>query len=300
MERTSAGRIAERMRNLVPPALIAVQALAGPAAPARAQAPEPGGVIVSTDWLAGRLNDPSVVVIAATDEAGYARGHIPGARLLPHMATLGDGHRLLPAEALAGALARAGAHDGARIVLYGDRPMEIGWAYMTFASVGHADRVSLLGGNLAAWIADGHAVSHDAVPPARGRLTPRPAPDVRVDASWVRERLEDRGVRVLDVRSTAEWNGGHLPGATLVAWQDLYKSQEQLRFKPREELRALFARAGVAPGQQVVTYCAIGMRASLMYFAARHVGLDARVYVGSYEDWRARPGYPIVREPDRR
>jgi thiosulfate/3-mercaptopyruvate sulfurtransferase len=282
------------------PALIAAHALAAPAPPARAQAPEPADMIVPTAWLARRLNDPSVVVIAATNPAEYARGHIPGARLLAHMATLGDGHRLLPAEALAGALARAGAHDGARIVLYGDRPMEIGWVYMTLASVGHADRVSLLDGNLAAWIADGHAVSRDEVPPASGRLTPRPAPDVGVDASWVRERLEHRGVKVLDVRSTAEWNDGHLPGATLVAWQDLYRSRDQLRFKPREEIRALFARAGVVPGQQVVTYCAIGMRASLMYFAARYVGLDARVYVGSYEDWRARPGYPILREPDRR
>jgi 3-mercaptopyruvate sulfurtransferase SseA len=37
------------------------------------------------------------------------------------------------------------------------------------------------------------------------------------------------------------------------------------------------------------------MRASLMYFAARHAGHDARVYVGSYSDWSTRSGYPVVR-----
>ncbi len=31
-----------------------------------------------------------------------------------------------------------------------------------------------------------------------------------------------------------------------------------------------------------------------MYFAARYVGVPARVYVGSWEDWRRQPGYPIA------
>ncbi|MGE5837626.1 MAG: rhodanese-like domain-containing protein [Acidobacteriota bacterium] len=54
-------------------------------------------------------------------------------------------------------------------------------------------------------------------------------------------------------------------------------------------------KAGVKPGDQVVTYCAVGMRASLMYFAARYAGVPARVYVGSLEDWPRQPGYPVVR-----
>jgi len=37
------------------------------------------------------------------------------------------------------------------------------------------------------------------------------------------------------------------------------------------------------------------MRASLMYFAARHAGAPARVYVGSFEDWQRQAGFPIAR-----
>jgi len=85
-----------------------------------------------------------------------------------------------------------------------------------------------------------------------------------------------------------------LPGATLVLWQDLFADQRTLKFKPLDEIRALFARAGVAKNQQVVTYCAVGMRASLMYFAARAAGVPARVYVGSYQDWRHDSSNPIV------
>jgi thiosulfate/3-mercaptopyruvate sulfurtransferase len=108
--------------------------------------------------------------------------------------------------------------------------------------------------------------------------------------------LEKPGVRVLDVRTTREWDAGRLPGATFVLWQDLYASAETRRFKTPDEIRALFAKAGVKSGDQVVTYCAVGMRASLMYFAATRIaGLPGRVYVGSMRDWEQQPGYPIVR-----
>jgi thiosulfate/3-mercaptopyruvate sulfurtransferase len=264
------------------------------AAPAAAQAPA-AEMVVSTAWLAEHLKHPDVAVIAVVDADDYVRGHIPGARRVSHDVTLAPNHRLAPADRLARIFAEAGARDDARIVLYGDSPMETGWIYMALASLGHAGRVSLLSGNLSAWIADGHPVSKDAVTAGTGTLTPRPAPDVVVDAPWVRARLDDASVKVIDARTTREWNNGRLPGATLVLWQDLYQDTNQMRFKPREEIRALLVKAGVIPGQQVVTYCAIGMRASLMYFAARYAGYNARVYVGSWQDWSARSGYPIVR-----
>jgi len=244
-------------------------------------------LLVSTDWLAQHVNDPQVRVIATGERGRFDRGHIPGARFLEHMDTLGGGHRLLPPDTLAAVLAKAGAADGTHVVLYGDSPMTTGWVYMAIASVGHAD-VSLLDGNLELWRSQGHPVSTDAAPAASGTLTARPAADIAVDAAWVKDHLKSPDVKILDVRTTGEWNDGYLPGATLILWQDLFADQRTQKFKSPEEIRALFAKAGVQPGQQVVTYCAVGMRASLMYWAARSAGLPARVYVGSWSDWSAR------------
>jgi thiosulfate/3-mercaptopyruvate sulfurtransferase len=259
-----------------------------------AQAPGP---VVTTAWLASRAGDANVVVISSDDEQRFAAGHIAGARVMPHERMLGDNHRLLPADALARVLAGTGASDTTHVVLYGDQPMATGWLYMAFATLGHADRVSMLDGNLALWRSEKRAVATGVAPAAtRGKLTPRPAPDVQVDAAWLRDRLEKPGVRVLDVRTTREWDAGRLPGATFVLWQDLYASAETRRFKTPDEIRALFAKAGVKSGDQVVTYCAVGMRASLMYFAATRIaGLPGRVYVGSMRDWEQQPGYPIVK-----
>ena len=250
---------------------------------------------VSIEWLQQHLTDPQVRVIATGDQGHFERGHIPGARFLEHMETLGSGHTLLPPDKLAAVLAKAGVADGIHVVLYGDSPMTTGWVFMSIASVGHEADVSMLDGAIDLWRAEGHEVSTKAAPPVTGTLTVHPAADLAVDAAWVKSHLDSPAIRLLDVRTTNEWNGGHVPNATLVLWQDLFADQRSLKFKPDEELRALFAKAGVKPGQQVVTYCAVGMRASLMYWAAKSVGLPARVYVGSWQDWSRSPENPVVR-----
>jgi thiosulfate/3-mercaptopyruvate sulfurtransferase len=251
--------------------------------------------IVSTEWLQAHLTDPQVRVIYVGSQDDYGHGHIPGARLLDHMVTVGDGHRLAAPDVLARAFVRAGAADGAQVVLYGDSPMATGWVYMALASIGHGDEVSWLDGGMAVWEREKRPTSK-AVPAAgNGVLSPLPAPDTLVDAAWVRSRLESPAVKILDVRTKDEWDRGHLPGATLVLWQDLFADPRAMTFKSRDEIRALLARAGVAPNQEVVTYCAVGMRASLMYWAARTAGVPARVYVGSWQDWSRDASNPVVR-----
>jgi thiosulfate/3-mercaptopyruvate sulfurtransferase len=260
--------------------------------------------MVSTAWLQSHLSDPQVRVVYTGDRGAYERAHIPGARFIDHMDTLSGqmsaggsmDHHMLPIPELAKALAaKAGAADDTHIVLYGDQPMQIGWIYMTLAAVGHGGDVSLLDGGMNLWRSENRPVTADIPPPAAGTLTVRPAPDVIVDAPYVKARLQSPDVKVLDVRTTMEWNNGHLPGATLILWQDLYADQRMLKFKTVDEIRALLTQAGVAPNQSVVTYCAVGMRASLMYWAARTAGIPARVYVGSWQDWQRDSGNPIVK-----
>jgi thiosulfate/3-mercaptopyruvate sulfurtransferase len=266
-----------------------------PAGHVARQDPTPG-LVVSPDWLNQHLNDPKVRVIATGDRAQYDRGHIPGARFISHEDTIShENHALLAPAPLAAVLARAGAGDAVRIVLYGDSPMTTGWLFMALASIGHGDHVSILDGTIEVWRGNGRTVSTTVPPAAPGRLTPKAADDVVVAAPWVRERLEKPGVKLLDVRSDRERANGYLPGSTLVIWRDLFSDPDRAVFKSRDEIRALLARAGVGATDQVVTYCAIGMRASLMYFAARYAGFPARVYVASFEDWQRHSGYPIVR-----
>jgi thiosulfate/3-mercaptopyruvate sulfurtransferase len=117
---------------------------------------------VSTAWLQAHLTDPQSRVICTGTRDDYDRAHIPGARFVDHMDTVATDHRLLPPDALAKALAKAGAADGTHIVLYGDRPMETGWLYMTLAAIGHSDDVSMLDGGIRLWQDEKRPISSTA------------------------------------------------------------------------------------------------------------------------------------------
>jgi thiosulfate/3-mercaptopyruvate sulfurtransferase len=251
--------------------------------------------IVSPEWLQAHLSDPRVQVVYVGDQKDYERAHIPGARVMDHMETVGDNHSLPAPAALARALARAGAADNVHVVLYGDSPMANGWVYMALASIGHGNDVSMLDGGFASWQSEKRPISTTTPPAGKGPLTPRAAPGVVVDASWVRSRIESPSIRLLDVRTTQEWDQGHLPGATLVLWQDLYADPKAQKFKSIEEIRALLTRAGVTGDKEAVTYCMVGMRAGLMYWAAHAAAVPVHVYAGSWHDWERDKANPIVR-----
>jgi thiosulfate/3-mercaptopyruvate sulfurtransferase len=268
--------------------IIALAAVASTAAPS----------LVSTEWLQAHLNDAQVRIICVGQPGEYELAHIPGARLLDPVDTMnmgGDGRRLAPVEALVRTFTAAGAADGAHVVLYGSSPMATGWVYMALMSIGHGDDVSWLDGGIRLWQMEDRPISTSAPVPGTGPLTVRPGPDAIVDSTWVRNHLDSPTTKILDVRTDQEWRNGHLPNATLISWQDLFQDLRAQKFKSPDEIRGLLARAGVQPNQEIVTYCAVGMRASLMFWAARAVGVPARVYVGSWQDWSKNLANPVVK-----
>ena len=283
--------------------LLAALALPAPLAAQSRSDAQTGEMLVSTEWLAGRLNDPGVVVIHVADRREtYDRGHIPGARFLEYgkIATEVGGVpvELPPVAQLEEALEAVGASDGARIVVVG-HPMSAARVWATLDHLGHGGHTSVLDGGLDVWRAEGRPVTQEEPPAARGALTPRVQPERFVDAEWVRGHLNDPRHALIDARPHAEYataagaHGGqlaegHVPGARNLYWEELIVSRERPVFKSRDELRALYRAAGADEGDTVVAYCFIGMRASVAYFVGRLLGYETKLYDGSWVDWSAR------------
>jgi thiosulfate/3-mercaptopyruvate sulfurtransferase len=254
--------------------------------------------IVSSAWLQAHLTDPQVRVVYVGSADTYKMGHIPGARLLERMDTVQmgpTGHRMAPPDTLVKAFTKVGVADGVRVVLYGDTPMETGWVNSALATIGHGAEVSWLDGGLVSWEKEKRPLETAAPPAGNGPLTARPAPDLFVDAAWMRAHLDAPATKILDVRTQGEWNNGHIPNATLILWQELYSDVRAQKLKSPEEIKALLTKAGVAPGQEVVTYCAVGMRASLMAWAAQAAGVPVKIYIGSWQDWSRDSKNPIAK-----
>jgi thiosulfate/3-mercaptopyruvate sulfurtransferase len=265
-------------------------------------------LLVSTEWLAEHLNDPAVVVLqVGRDEAEYGAGHVPGARFLPLGSIIverdGVPNELPEIGALTEAFQRVGVSDESHVVVYGDLGgLAAARAFFTLDFLGHP-RVSLLDGGLEAWQVEGRHLSTEPATVQRGSFTPRPVPSRVVTARWVQQRLGDPQYVLIDARPTPQYTGedagglrpGHIPGAQNIFWRTALRSDDDLRLKDAETLRAMYAAAGAASGKTVVTYCRTGMQASHAYFVARYLGYDALMYDGSWVDWSRREELPVAR-----
>lgn len=140
---------------------------------------------------------------------------------------------------------------------------------------------------------------------------------VLVDTDWVRDRLNDERVRLLDVSSEPEvYIEGHLSGAHHLHWRsDLTARQGPLGAPvvSREALERVLGARGVTEDDTVVLYddC-LGVYAARAYWVLKYYGHeDVRLYDGGRSAWVAAgealtaddpPGEPtiyVARPPNR-
>jgi thiosulfate/3-mercaptopyruvate sulfurtransferase len=276
----------------------------GLGAPSGAVKPDTS-LLVSTDWLARSLGDPSVIVIVVdrTDSA-YHAGHIPGARYLPY-ASLGqtvDGVQLeLPSpDSIKNLFESVGVSNGSHVVLTG-RPLTVTRAFYTLDYIGMA-RVSALDGGFTKWNREGRRSETTNPAIVRGHITPAPRPEIVAKAPWVLDRVGKNGFSFIDTRTDSEYLGlssrgglrslGHLDGARRLEWQEAFTDSNDFSPKSLAELGKMWGER-VTPGDTVIAYCYIGYRASGSYFISRLLGYPAKLYDGSYDEW-AKLKYPTV------
>jgi thiosulfate/3-mercaptopyruvate sulfurtransferase len=111
---------------------------------------------------------------------------------------------------------------------------------------------------------------------------------VHADLAWVAARVGDGDAVLVDTRSPAEYERGHIPGAVGWDWFNAVPPGSWDATRDPAELRVEWAALGVEPSREVVVYCRSGMRASHTYVALRHAGFErVRLYDGSWQEWEA-------------
>jgi thiosulfate/3-mercaptopyruvate sulfurtransferase len=259
------------------------------------------GLLVSPAELAAALKDPATVVIAVgNSEDEFIAGHVPGARFVRYDQIAVDvgglQSELPPVDQLRAVLSAAGIADTSKVIVYGSA-IAATRMFFTLDYFGHPN-VRLLNGGLNAWKSSGGQVDvGPATKSAAASLTPKVHPERVVTADWIKERLSSPRMTLLDARPDDEFTGadggmggahvkGHLPDAQQLVWNTLLDSTG--RFLPDPELRKKYDAIGATTTTPLVSYCMVGMRASVTYFVARHLGYDARLYDGSIVDWTRR------------
>ncbi len=259
---------------------------------------------VTGDWLAGHLEDAKVIAVAIGDRADYEKNHIPGSVYLDYGDVRTNGTlqtQLRPAAELAAAFQKLGINNDSRVVLYmlKDWLSPTARVYLTLDTIGMGARTSILDGGLPVWVAEKRAVT-TAIPSVRpGKFEPCAQNDVVADLDSVKSNLRKPGVAIVDSRLPEFYSGaspsmgksGHIPGAVNVPFSSL--ADESGKLKSVAQLQEQFRSAGVKPGDRVISYCHVGQQASFVYFVARYLGYDARMYDGSWDEWSKHPELPV-------
>lgn len=290
-------------------------------------------MLVNPSWLADRLDDPGLVVLDMRwDEQGsgrarYEAGHIAGAHFLDWATDLVDpGHpvafMLAPPQRFAEMLERCGISDDTVVVAYADAghsgPFRLWWGCSVY---GHGEQVRILDGGLEAWLAEGRPLSTDVQPARDATWTPRLRPDLVASADDVSRTRDDPDAVLLDSREPELYRGvavwfetgaveagpdgvastprgtlraGHVPWATSLPWRELYR--DDLTMKDSDELRELFASAGVSADSRAIAYCGVGISASALLYALNRAGVaNTSLYDAGWDEWGRDPERPVAR-----
>jgi len=277
-------------------------------------------LLVETSWLAGHLDEAGLSIVDirgsikpptapkphyAPKRDRYLEAHIPGAVFVDwtediieptapvHMALAGQARFKTVME-------RVGIGDETEVVAYDDSgglAPRLWWALNYY---GHS-RVRVLDGGWNKWVAEGRPVTASLPTVKPTVFIPRIQAGWRAATADVKAALKEARRAVVDCRSAEEWRGeigrgektGRIPGSRNVPSAAMLEGEFRT-WKQPDEIRALYAAAGVTPDLDVITYCNAGVSASVGLFALKLAGFPvASNYAGSWYEWESDPANPI-------
>ena len=260
----------------------------------------------------------------------YQRGHLPGAVHLDWHTDLswtnerGVRNLLLPPESFAAVMKAVGIGDQTRVVAYAETDhsgaARLWWALRFY---GH-EQVAVLNGGWTRWVAEKRPVSTERPHPVPTLFSPRPQPRWLATAAEIEHALSESNsmVCLVDTRPPEQYagraiwtpegsrwfppgqdwlsltdgrvmRGGHIPGALHLHASTTLNTVDWT-FRDKAALRELARTRGIDPAYRVITYCGVGISASLALFALHLAGYrHLALYDASWEEWGTDPTRPI-------
>ena len=216
------------------------------------------------EQLQGRLGDPNLAIVDVRAAATYAQGWIPGA---VHFDLFGISLNDTSPKPLAAftwmmqhLFEQRGVNLDKTVVFYEDiSGMRAARGFWLLEYFGHTD-AHVLDGGFNAWQAAGYPVTTEAPRVREVQFQPRVRESLHISADDLHALLSTDTLALLDTRTDAEYlaknvraaRGGTIPGAVHLDWVDNLNADGT--FKSAEELRTMYATAGIHPDQTVVAF----------------------------------------------
>lgn len=249
-------------------------------------------------WLKENIDNDNLVIFDVRESIeDYYKQHIEGAQYvsLEEVAasevSVHGGRTPLPhMDKFIENMKSFGVSDDSMIVIYDDGKLSrAGRLWWILKYIGK-EEVFVLEGGIDRWMDSGGETTTEIPKVNKSTsLSKNIKEDMKVDMEYVRDVLDSKDIALVDARAYERYTGevepldikaGHIPGALNYPWTDLVKDGEVLSIRELEEkLKPL------KEYDEVIVYCGSGVTATVPYLLMEEIGMNPKMYPGSFSDW---------------
>lgn len=287
-------------------------------------------IIVTTEWLAERLDDPNLRLLDATTflqhtddgpnkvwsgREAYEKEHIPGAVFADLLKEFSDpdakyAFTVPSREKFVSKITELGVGDGTYVVVY-DQGAQVNspviasdWASRLAWQLNYEgfDNVAVLDGGLPKWKEEGRPVTTEPGSYPKAIFTGKRRPELLATKEDVKKAIHDENTILINSLSEADFNGetntygrsGHIPSSVHVFF-GMHSDPDTKELYGDDKLRETFEKVGALdPNKKVITYCGGGIAATWNALLLNKLGQNnVAVYDGSMSEWAADPTLPL-------
>lgn len=269
--------------------------------------------VIETEWLSEHLEDGNIIIAdcrynlmdSSEGRRKYNASHLPRAHFVDMERDLtgekkehGGRHPIPQPGDFAEKMSRIGVGKGKTVVAYDDDLSGASRLWWLLNYFGHSD-VYVLNGGIGKWIQEGRSVTSAFPDEKRSKFEVSVNSDLLFTVDSVKNG-KDSNV-IVDSRAPQRYAGkfepidfkaGHIPGAINIFYKDAMEPQGWM--KSKDELQSLYRNAGSSP----VIYCGSGITSCVNILSLAVIGVEAKLYSGSFSDWISYPENRVDTIPD--
>lgn len=250
-------------------------------------------IIEAKDAISRALNNDNILIIDARSADDFARGHMEGAIHLPPTLLVSNDPvpmSLPTQDQLERVMGEKGITEDMTLFIYDNNSgVASGRLWWTLKVFGH-DNVMMINGGEIALVKAGAPLTTQAIEREARVYNAKPLNrDLVITFDELKPLVDDlpAHVKIIDVRSTAEFQAGFIPGAIFYPHtRNLYKNNY---FVSSRDMRLLLQDQGVSPSDTIILYCKTSFRATPTAALLMEAGFEnVLIYDGAWDEWETK------------